>query len=63
MSEEKGNVVFSPLSVHLAMAMVHAGAKGETAKELSKALCLPTDMDLEMLNRGFNEIINKFNVN
>jgi serine protease inhibitor len=60
LSEEKGNVVCSALSVHLALAMLHAGAKGETAEELSKALCLATD--LESSNQGFKELVTNLHV-
>ena len=61
LSEEiKGNVVCSALSVQLALAMLHTGAKGETAKKLKKALCLPTD--LEATNHGFKELVTKLQV-
>jgi serine protease inhibitor len=51
LSEEiKGNVVCSALSVQLALAMLHTGAKGETAKKLKKPLCLMST-DLEATNR------------
>lgn len=36
----RGNVVFSPVSVELAMAMTSAGARGETAKEMRVTLDL-----------------------
>ncbi len=43
LQKEKGNLFFSPASVRLAMAMTAAGARGETAAELSKGLSLPAD--------------------
>ncbi len=36
------NAISSPMSVALALAMVHAGARGETADEIANALHLPT---------------------
>src|SRR5690348_15633289 len=40
-----GNILFSPNSVMLAMAMTLAGARGETAKEMAEALRLQISMD------------------
>jgi serpin B len=37
---EKGNIFFSPASIETALAMTYAGAKGETAKQMEKALKL-----------------------
>lgn len=41
--ETKGNVFFSPYSITEAMAMVHAGAGGNTADEIAKALSIGGD--------------------
>ena len=41
LSDERGNRVVSPLSLWLALAMVHAGAGGETARELATVLGIP----------------------
>ncbi len=38
---EPGNVFLSPASVSMALAMVHAGAEGETAAEMERALRYP----------------------
>lgn len=45
------NIIFSPLSLEIVMAMVYMGAKGTTAEELKAALKLPE-------NR--NEVANKY---
>ncbi len=37
---EKGNLFFSPFSISTALAMTHAGARGDTADEMAKALSL-----------------------
>ena len=39
----QANGVISPLSIWSALAMVHAGAQGETAKEITQALQMPND--------------------
>jgi serpin B len=41
--ETEGNVFFSPYSITEAMAMVHAGAGGNTALEIAKALSIGGD--------------------
>ncbi|XP_069680025.1 serine protease inhibitor 2-like isoform X2 [Periplaneta americana] len=41
-AKEPGNVVVSPVSVKLVLAMLYEGARGNTAQELEKALHLPT---------------------
>src|ERR1700694_3234831 len=38
---QPGNLFYSPASVRLAMAMAAAGARGETAAQMHKALALP----------------------
>lgn len=40
-AREKGNMIFSPLSIRECLSMVHAGARGRTAEEMARALHLP----------------------
>jgi len=41
---DKGNIFFSPFSLRTALAMTYAGARGETASQMEKALCFaPND--------------------
>jgi serpin B len=40
-----GNVVCSPYSVHSALAMARAGARGETAAQMDRVMRLPADAD------------------
>jgi len=40
-ADDKGNVFFSPASVHTALSMTQAGAGGDTAVEMAKVLQLP----------------------
>ena len=41
--DEKGNLFFSPYSVHTALSMTATGAKGNTRAEMVKVLHLPAD--------------------
>src|SRR5262245_18203104 len=41
--KEKGNIFFSPYSIHTALAMTATGAKGNTRDEMVKVLHLPAD--------------------
>jgi serpin B len=43
LSKGPGNLVFSPLSVSTAFAMLRVGARGETAADLDRALRLPPE--------------------
>ena len=40
-SAEPGNLICSPLNIELTLCLVHDGARGETAAELTRALHLP----------------------
>ncbi|MBU0638883.1 MAG: serpin family protein [Planctomycetes bacterium] len=40
---EEGNLFFSPYSISTALAMTYAGARGETARQMSDVLHLPPD--------------------
>jgi serpin B len=40
---EKGNLFFSPASIHAALAMTYAGAKAETAAQMANVLHYPED--------------------
>lgn len=53
-----GNLVYSPASIALAFAMVHAGAKGKTAAELAKVFHL--DGDVAKLHAGFADVVRRW---
>jgi serpin B len=44
-SGNEGNLVFSPYSISLAMAMLYAGAEGETQKQISDVFNFPIPQD------------------
>lgn len=44
-SGNEGNLIFSPYSISLAMAMLYAGAAGETQKEISDVFNFPIPQD------------------
>lgn len=58
-ASEKGNLFFSPYSVSSALAMTYAGARGETAKQMDKALHF--DLAANKLNPGFAGLMKQFN--
>jgi serpin B len=48
--QRPGNLFFSPFSIRTALGLAHAGARGETAAEMRKALCISSHD--EMSNRA-----------
>ncbi|XP_036273344.1 serpin B8 isoform X3 [Pipistrellus kuhlii] len=52
------NVFFSPLSISSALAMVFMGAKGDTAAQMSQALCLNKAGDV---HQGFQALLSDVN--
>ena len=51
---QEGNLFFSPYSISLALAMVYAGARGETAAEMAEALHF--SLPQERLHPAFNAL-------
>ena len=58
-SAGRGNIVFSPYSVGAAMSMALAGARGDTASEMMRALSLR--MSAEAVDTGNAEVLAVFN--
>jgi len=52
--ETQGNLVFSPASVHLVLAMIYAGARGQTAAEMAEVLHF--DLEGVSLHSAFNTL-------
>ena len=57
--KQPGNLFFSPFSIRIALAMTYVGARAETAKQMSAALCFSTEN--EMLHSDFSEVIQQLN--
>ena len=55
LAKEKGNIFFSPYSISLALSLVLAGAKGETAQEMVKVLGL--NLPPERLHPAMGELV------
>jgi len=55
LASEEGNVAFSPLSVSVAMAMLYAGARGQSAEQLAGALHF--SLPRERLHPAFNRLM------
>lgn len=54
LSEQEGNLFYSPYSISLALAMTYAGARGETAAQMAEALHL--DLPQERLHPAFEAL-------
>src|SRR5277367_1638596 len=59
LKENSGNLFFSPLSVSTCLAMAYAGARGNTAKEMSRALGFASDQD--RFHAAFGELLRQIN--
>ena len=55
LAEKSGNLFYSPYSISNALAMTHAGARGNTATEIKKTLRF--NLDDERLNAAFSKLI------
>ncbi|MCL4753611.1 MAG: serpin family protein [Myxococcales bacterium] len=56
-AKEKGNLIYSPLSISVALTMTYAGARGETAEEMAKVLHL--GRDATETHAGYAKLIQK----
>jgi serine protease inhibitor len=60
LESQQGNLFLSPYSISTALAMTCAGAKGETEKQMTQALCFASG-NKEQFNKSFGEIIKQLN--
>ncbi|RZC36279.1 Serpin domain containing protein [Asbolus verrucosus] len=58
LSKKKGNVFFSPISIHAVLSMAHQGARENTAKILSDTLKIP---DAKTTAMGYKSILEHLN--
>ncbi|MCC6147337.1 MAG: serpin family protein [Anaerolineaceae bacterium] len=54
LNRQEGNAFYSPYSISTALAMTHAGAKGETARQMAQTLHF--SLPAERLNPAFNAL-------
>lgn len=59
LKEEEGNLFFSPYSISTALAMTHAGARGNTEKEMAKTLRF--SLAQEYLHAAFADLESRLN--
>lgn len=59
--ENPGNLIMSPLSVSVVLAMAAYGARGETEKQFKEVLHLPSPDSLG--TAGYQTLIDNINVN
>lgn len=59
MSESQSNMVFSPYSISLALAMAYTGARGETESQMAQVLHF--DLPQERLHPAFNKLALELN--
>src|SRR5215475_14065756 len=57
LAKKEGNVFFSPFSISAALAMTSVGARGETLKEMEKALSFPSQ---KVLHLAMGQLIHDF---
>ncbi|MFO0851592.1 MAG: serpin family protein [Gemmataceae bacterium] len=56
LAKEPGNVIYSPLSLHAALSMTAAGAKGQTLAEMRQVLHLP---DAPAADAGYRDLLGR----
>lgn len=56
----RGNLVFSPASVRIALAMTYAGARGETARQMATTLAIG-DGDASGMHRAYADALREWN--
>jgi serpin B len=59
LASKPGNMIYSPYSISAALAMTGAGAKGDTAAQMTKVLHLPTDA--QQVAQGYSDLIQNLN--
>jgi serpin B len=60
-SQHSGNLFFSPLSIHAALAMTYAGARGETAKQMRTVLDFRFGPDEGAEHHAYSQLLEALN--
>lgn len=61
-SFEDRNLLISPLSLDIGLAMLRAGASGTTEQEITKGLRIRNGMKDDDVHNGFKDLITSFKV-
>lgn len=59
LAQQPGNVFFSPASIHTALAMTYAGARGQTEAQVAAALRLP-DWEQDRVHAAYAALLDQF---
>ncbi len=60
-AEQPGNLFFSPLSIHAALSMTYAGARGETATEMQKVLAFEYAPEEGIEHAAYSQLLTALN--
>ncbi|XP_044267033.1 serine protease inhibitor 3/4-like isoform X5 [Tribolium madens] len=58
LSQEKGNIIFSPISIHAVLSMAFQGALGSTAERFASTLQVP---EAKTAAEGYSEVMKRLN--
>jgi serpin B len=59
LAKQPGNLILSPFSIDTALAMIYAGARGETARQIAEVLHLPNGNT--NIHAGFSTLLKELN--
>ena len=60
-SAQPGNLFFSPLSIHAALSMTYAGARGETAEQMREVLAFEYAPDEGIEHAAYSQLLGALN--
>jgi serpin B len=60
-SEKSGNLFFSPLSIHAALSMTYAGARGETASQMQEVLAFRHGPEEGAEHHAYSQLLEALN--
>ncbi len=60
-ADESGNLFFSPLSIHAALSMTYAGARGETAAQMGQVLAFEYAPDEGIEHAAYHQLLTALN--
>lgn len=60
-ADQAGNLFFSPFSIHAALSMTYAGARGDTAKEMQEVLAFQYAPDEGIEHAAYSQLLGALN--